>query len=94
MVETRNSKPGTMAPFRKRDTMKGISSKLASSRQGADAKQILNLFLVLVTSSFQSNQKSVATLKENIGVLESSYKDYFTALEARVASLEEKIKDY
>ena len=74
--------------------MKGISSKIASSRQGADVKEILILFLVLVTSSLQSNQKSVATLKEKIGVLESSYKDKFTSLEARVASLEEKIIDY
>ena len=45
--------------------------------------------MVLLTS-LKTNQNAVARLEEKIGVLEFSYKDKVTALEARVASLEEK----
>ena len=82
-----------MAPLANRDVMKEISCKITSSRPVRDVKEILNLLLLLFTS-LQSNQNAVASLEEKIGVLESSYKDNITASEARVASLEEKIKPY
>ena len=63
-----------MAPPVKRDAIKEIPSKIASSWLGADVKEILNLFLVLFTS-LQSNKNAAASLEERIGVLESSYKD-------------------
>ena len=78
-----------MAPPAKRDAIKEISSKIASYRLGADVKEILIFFLVQFTS-LQSNQNAVPSLEEKVGVQECSYKDKITALEARVASLEEK----
>ena len=52
-----------MAPPAKRDAINETSSKITSSRLGADVKEILNLFLVLFTS-LQSNQNAVASLEE------------------------------
>ena len=77
-----------MSNFSKESVVVVLPFFLESSWLDADVKLILNLFLVLFTS-LQTNENAVATLEKK-GVLESSYKDKLTALEARVAYLEEK----